>query len=111
MIPGPFQELGSRLLDDDEHVEEEAKRYRGRLERLIEIFSILGYDPEMPDGGFYLWFDSKDQVDGFEIAASIAMRTGIIVSPGEFYSPSHANFVRVAAVASDDALERVLQAL
>ncbi len=111
MIPGPFQELGARLLDDDEHVEEEAKRYRGRLERLIEIFSILGYEPKMPDGGFYLWFDSKDQADGFEIAASIAKRTGIIVSPGEFYSSSHANFVRVAAVASDYALERVLQAL
>ena len=109
MIPGPFQELGARLLDDDEHVEDEAKRYRRRLEMMIEIFSKLGYEPKMPDGGFYLWFDSKDEADGFEIAASIARRTGIIVSPGEFYSPNHSSFVRVAAVASDDALERVLQ--
>ncbi len=111
MIPGPFQELGARLLDDDEHVEDEAKRYRGRLEKLIAIFTALGYQPKMPDGGFYLWFDAKDEKDGFAIATSIAKRTGIIVSPGEFYSPNYANFVRVAAVASDEALDRVLLSL
>ncbi|MDA8197444.1 MAG: aminotransferase class I/II-fold pyridoxal phosphate-dependent enzyme [Actinomycetota bacterium] len=111
MIPGPFQELGARLLDDDEHVEDEAKRYQRRLETLIEIFTKLGYSPTMPDGGFYLWFNSPDDLDGFSIAASIAKRTGIIVSPGEFYSPKHANFVRVAAVASDEALERIALSL
>ena len=39
--------------------------------------------------------------------AELAERLGIVVSPGEFYGPASLGWLRVAAVATDDALDLV----
>ncbi len=49
--------------------------------------------------------------DGWGLTAMLARRGGLLVSPGEFYGPAGAGFVRVAAVQPMDRLELVADRL
>ena len=57
----------------------------------------------MPEGSFYLWC-SKAGLDGWELAAEIAERSALVVSPGELYGEDGRDFVRLAVVQSDERL-------
>ena len=103
MVPGPVQAAGVVALDDDDHVERQRAVYRRRLERAAEALGAwAGIDIALPDGGFYLWFDAGD---GWEFAERLARIGGAVVSPGEFYGPGCASYVRVAVVQPDDRIE------
>ena len=103
MVPGPVQAAGVVALDDDDHVERQRAVYRRRLELAAEALGgWAGIDIALPDGGFYLWFDAGD---GWEFAERLARVGGAVVSPGEFYGPGCASFVRVAVVQPDDRIE------
>ncbi len=105
MIPGMMQMFGSVLLSDQSHVEKQREIYRERLDILLTIIRKLGYVADFPDGGFYIWLaDSAAKKNGFEIAREVAMRTGIIGSPGEFYGKSSSQYLRIAAVTSTETL-------
>nr|MBA2280318.1 succinyldiaminopimelate transaminase [Acidimicrobiia bacterium] len=43
--------------------------------------------------------------DAWALAATLAERAGVIVTPGETFGPAGAGFVRVAAVQPDDRIE------
>ncbi|HWD24974.1 MAG TPA: aminotransferase class I/II-fold pyridoxal phosphate-dependent enzyme [Acidimicrobiales bacterium] len=114
MLPGPIQGAATLALGDDEHVEAQRGRYRRRLERLIEAFGDVGIKVQMPAGGFYLWIAAPQEFaseaaagEGPEwgFARYLARTAGILVSPGEFYGPDGAGFVRIAVVAPDAAIE------
>ena len=60
----------------------------------------------MPEGGIYLWAPAPGG-DAWGLAASLAARAGMIVSPGEFYGAPGAGYIRVAAVAPMDRLDLV----
>jgi succinyldiaminopimelate transaminase len=102
MAPGPVQAAAVVALADDAHVDEQRRRYLSRLRRLREILAVAGYPVELPDGGFYLWVPASD---AWGAARDLAMRAGVIVSPGEFYGPSATDWFRVAAVQPDDRIE------
>lgn len=102
MPPGPVQVAAIIALDDDAHVDAQRERYRRRLVRLREILLACGYPVELPDGGFYLWATAPD---AWGAARELAERAGIVVSPGEFYGPDSAGFIRVAAVQPDERIE------
>lgn len=109
MVPGPVQAAAVVALDDDDHVDEQRATYRRRLGRLGEILgAYIGTPIEQPAGAFYLWFDVGD---GWEFAERLARDAGTIVSPGEFYGPTSASFVRVAAVQPDDRIELIAERL
>ena len=56
MPPGPVQAAAVVALDDDEHVDAQRARYRGRLQRLASRSSApAAISPKVPDGAFYLW--------------------------------------------------------
>jgi succinyldiaminopimelate transaminase len=121
MVPGPVQAAAVVAWDDDEHVETQRSRYRGRLERLAEAFGRAGLDAVVPDGGFYLWVPvppwatTAGATDGsggaWALAGALAEAAGAVVSPGEFYGPGGAGHVRVAVVQPDDRLELVVRRL
>jgi aspartate/methionine/tyrosine aminotransferase len=99
MVPGPVQAGAAAALGDDAHVKEQRARYLERLEFVASVLSSAGYPAEPPEGGFYLWVASPAQVgDGWALTEDLARAGGMLVSPGEFYGPGGANFVRVAAV-------------
>lgn len=97
MPAGPVQAAGAIAWDDDEHVEVQRARYRERLDVLVEALRAVGLEAVAPDGAFYLWVPAPEG-DAWALARFLADAGGAVVSPGEFYGPTGAGHVRVAAV-------------
>jgi aspartate/methionine/tyrosine aminotransferase len=109
MVPGPAQAAGVAALDDDGHVGVQRDRYRRRLDQLAAALSAwAGLEIPLPAGGFYLWFDAGG---GWAFTERLAKEGGVLVSPGEFYGPSVAQYVRVAVVQPDDRIDLVVERL
>jgi aspartate/methionine/tyrosine aminotransferase len=101
---GPVQQAAVVALSDDQHVQDQRQRYLNRMNRLVQVLAALGIAAELPDGAFYLWFAAPDG-DAWGTARLLAERAGIVASPGEFYGPDSAGYLRLAAVAPDDRIE------
>ena len=110
MVPGPVQKAGAVALGDQAHVNAQRDRYRSRLERVRQILSGIGLRASMPQGGFYLWV-AVPGGDEWAWTAEFAERAGVLVSPGSFYGPGGAGYVRLAMVAPLDDLDLVAQRL
>ena len=121
MVPGPVQAAATVAWDDDAHVEVQRHLYRQRLGLLAEALATVGLDATMPAGAFYLWVPAPDwarrESEGvpgraaWVLTEALAEVAGIIVSPGEFYGETAADFVRVAAVQPMERLELVAKRL
>jgi succinyldiaminopimelate transaminase len=103
MVPGPVQAAVALAYGDDEHVERQRAIYLSRLQLLSDALGPFGVNAPMPDGSFYLWC-SKEGLDGWDLAATLAEISGLIVSPGELYGDDGRDFVRIAVVQPDDRL-------
>jgi succinyldiaminopimelate transaminase len=118
MVAGPVQAAAAVAWDDDEHVERQRSRYRGRLERLAAVLRDAGLDAAMPDGGFYLWVPAPaatevadDPNGAWALARALAEAAGVLVSPGDFFGSGGVDHVRIAVVQPDDRLELVARRL
>jgi aspartate/methionine/tyrosine aminotransferase len=108
MVPGPVQAAAVVAWGDDAHVDAQRDVYRHRLARLRTVLAAVGAEAPMPAGGFYLWAEAP-RGDAWALAAVLAERAGVIVTPGETFGPDGAPFVRIAAVQPDDRIELVAQ--
>ncbi len=109
MVPGPAQAAGVAALNDDAHVVRQRGRYHHRLVELADALEQRLERPvPLPAGGFYLWFEVGD---GWNFAEFMAVSTGALVSPGEFYGPQSTSFARIALVQPDDQIELVVRRL
>jgi aspartate/methionine/tyrosine aminotransferase len=104
MVPGPVQAAAIAAWSDQTHVDELRDTYRRRLEIGVELFAALDVPASMPGGGFYLWVAAPDG-DAWALAATLAERAGVIVSPGEFYGEQSSGYVRLAVVQPTARLE------
>ncbi len=105
MVPGPAQAAGVAALDDDDHVEAQRARYRGRLERLAAVLAQWsGTAVPLPAGGFYLWFPVDD---AWAFTERLAIDAGALISPGEFYGAAGARYVRAAVVQPDARIDLI----
>jgi aspartate/methionine/tyrosine aminotransferase len=113
MVPGPVQAGAAVALDDDAHVLDQRRRYLERLVFLAEVLGHAGLPVELPAGGFYLWVAVPTSASrgGWSVTEALALESGMLVSPGEFYGPLGAGFVRVAVVQPMDRLELVAERL
>jgi succinyldiaminopimelate transaminase len=110
MVAGPVQAAAVAAWADDDHVEAQRARYRGRLERMADILRAWGLAVDLPSGGFYLWVAAPDG-DEWALAARLAREGGAVVSPGEFYGEAGCGYVRLAMVRPDEQLELVARRL
>jgi succinyldiaminopimelate transaminase len=110
MVPGPVQAAAVAAWGDDAHVDEQCARYLRRLERMAEVLTAAGVPASVPDGAFYLWIAAPDG-GAWALTRRLASEAGALVSPGEFYGPDGAGFVRVAVVQPDDRIELIAQRL
>lgn len=101
MVAGPAQLAGIAALADQPGVEAQAERYRRRLVVMRDAVAAVGVAADLPAGAFYLWARAGEG-DGWTLANYLADSLGIVVSPGEFYSPDAQDWVRVAVVGTDD---------
>jgi aspartate/methionine/tyrosine aminotransferase len=100
MVAGPVQAGAVAAFEDDDHVIEQRRRYHERLGFLRELLGNVGLPTPMPAGGFYLWVPVPPPVTGgaWALTETLAVRGGILVSPGDLYGAAGAGFVRVAVV-------------
>lgn len=111
MVPGPAQHAAAVALADDAHVDEQAERYRSRLEGFRWVLhEAFGLDVPMPGGGLYLWAEAPGG-DAWGFAERMAREGGCLVSPGDFYGPIAAGRVRVALVQPEERLALVARRL
>lgn len=101
MQPGPSQAAAVVAFGEDDQVELQRTRYRGRLELMQKVASLLGSDAPLPGGGFYLWAPAPEG-DAWGFTRRLATEAGVLVSPGEFYGSQGAGHVRIAVVQPDD---------
>lgn len=100
-VPLPVLAAGTRLWQDEAHVETVRDFYRGNFEIAREILgNRFGFS--VPDGGFFLWLDVGD---GEAAAKKLWQEAGIKVLPGAYmsvengegYNPG-AKYIRIAMV-------------
>jgi aspartate/methionine/tyrosine aminotransferase len=112
MVPGPVQAGAVAALEDDVHVDEQRERYRQRLSFLAGAFAAVGLPVPLPAGGFYLWAPVPTEAgSAWDLAETLALGAGLMVSPGDLYGPDGAGFVRVAVVQPMDRLRVVADRL
>jgi succinyldiaminopimelate transaminase len=105
MVPRPVQAAMTAALGDDRHVAEQWTRYRARRAVLAGALTGFGLRIEHSEAGLYLWATAGEP--GRSTVDRLAGH-GVLVAPGEFYGPAGAQYVRVAATATD---ERVAEAV
>ena len=86
-------------LTDEEHVKEQADRYRRRRAVLREALQATGFSIEYSHAGLYLWCTRNEE--DWTTVSWFADR-GIIVTPGRFYGERGTNHVRIALTATDE---------
>ena len=110
MVPGPVQAAAVVAWGDDAHVRDQRARYAARLEAMRAALVGWGLDAPGPAGAFYLWVPAPGG-DAWALARRLAEAGGALVSPGDFYGPAGAGFVRVAVVQPDDRIALVARRL
>lgn len=111
MVPAPVQAAMAAALADDEHVDEQRRRY-GRRRRVLRAgLRAAGLEVDGSPAGLYLWArDTGPGRDAWQTVADLA-DLGILVAPGAFYGPAGARYVRIALTASDEAIGRAVARL
>lgn len=72
----------------------------------------LGFDPNWPAGGLFAWFSVKPfKMQGREFADRLFAEKRVLVSPGELFGPSAADYVRLSLAADDGRLREGLTRL
>ena len=104
MVPGPVQQAAVAALADQDHVERQRGLYLERLRFAAEVLAAVGVSCPLPGGGFYLWAPVPGG-DEWEWTSWLASTGGALVSPGSFYGPAGAGYVRLAAVAPMERLQ------
>ena len=104
IVAGPVQAAACVAWGDDSHVEVQRDRYAGRLAVVQAALAAAGLDVALPEGSFYLWATKPGEPDGWALAAELAERAGLVVSPGELYGDASPAHVRVAMVQPDERL-------
>jgi aspartate/methionine/tyrosine aminotransferase len=89
-------------LEDENHVELQAERYRRRRRILMSALDEIGYRIEHSEAGLYIWCTNGGS--DWESVSWFADR-GVIVTPGSFYGDAGKNHIRIALTATDEQIE------
>ena len=91
--------------DDEEHVARARDTYRRKRELLLGALERRGYRVVGSRAGMYLWVEARADV------VPRLLEHGVVVSPGEFFGPSGAGYVRLALVPTVEECERAARIL
>jgi succinyldiaminopimelate transaminase len=88
---------------DERHVEETRARYRAKRDVMIPAIEAKGWEILAREATMYLWVAGPDPDELLE--------RGILVSPGDFFGPSGAGYVRFALVPTLEECRRAAELL
>jgi succinyldiaminopimelate transaminase len=91
--------------NDERHVEETRQRYGAKRALLLPVLAERGWEVVASEATMYLWVViPTGETD--EAAAARLLEHGLVVSPGTFFGPSGAGYVRFALVPTLEECER-----
>jgi N-succinyldiaminopimelate aminotransferase len=96
--------------NDERHVEETRARYRAKREVLLPVLAERGWEVVESTATMYLWVAIPTGESGEEVAGRL-LEHGVVVSPGTFFGPSGAGYVRFALVPTLEECERAAEIL
>lgn len=111
----PVQAASAALWNDDEHVVENRRLYKMKIDAAERIFgNRLGF--YRPTGGFFLWLDVREHWENGEVAArEIWQKAGVRVIPGEYLAKTDETgnnpgkpYIRIALVHKQSIIEKAL---
>jgi succinyldiaminopimelate transaminase len=111
IVAGPVQAAAAVAWSDDAHVDVQRERYAHRLALVRAALLGAGLTVAAPEGSFYLWASKAGIADGWQLAAELAERAGLVVSPGDLYGDASPAHVRIAMVQPDERLELACERL
>jgi acetylornithine aminotransferase len=91
--------------NDERHVEETRARYRAKRDVLLPVLERKDWEVVASEATMYLWVVAPDGT------VEHLLERGVIASPGEFFGPSGAGYVRFALVPTLEECERAAQIL
>jgi succinyldiaminopimelate transaminase len=101
--PQEFVQRASAVAwNDERHVEETRARYAAKRDVMIPAIGARGWEIVASDATMYLWVAVSDED---EIVDQLLSR-GVLVSPGSFFGPSGAGYIRFALVPTLDECRR-----
>jgi acetylornithine aminotransferase len=86
--------------NDERHVEETRARYRAKRDILLPVLERKRWEVVASEATMYLWVVAP------EGTVEQLLERGVIASPGEFFGPSGAGYVRFALVPTLEECER-----
>jgi succinyldiaminopimelate transaminase len=90
---------------DERHVDDTRARYAAKRDVLLPVLAERGWEVVASEATMYLWVAiPTDEED--EAAAERLLEHGILVSPGTFFGPNGAGYVRFALVPTLEECER-----
>jgi succinyldiaminopimelate transaminase len=90
---------------DERHVEETRRRYGAKRALLLPVLAERGWEVVASEATMYLWV-AIPSGEADEAVAARLLEHGIVVSPGTFFGPSGAGYVRFALVPTLEECER-----
>ena len=90
---------------DEEHVARARETYRRKRELLLGALQRRGYRVVGSRAGMYLWVEARAEI------VPRLLEHGVVVSPGEFFGPSGAGYVRFALVPTEEECRRAAKIL
>jgi aspartate/methionine/tyrosine aminotransferase len=101
--PQEFVQRASAVAwNDERHVEETRARYRAKRDVLLPVLARKGWEVVASEATMYLWV----AVDDAEAVTESLLARGVLVSPGTYFGPSGAGYVRFALVPTLEECER-----
>ncbi|MDN6899626.1 aminotransferase class I/II-fold pyridoxal phosphate-dependent enzyme [Oenococcus sicerae] len=87
------------------------KAYRKRRDFLVKTLIELGFQPVNPQGAFYVFtkIPQKFGNDGYAFAVDLAKNAKVAVLPGEAFSKTTPNYIRISYASSDNDLKEALK--
>ena len=113
-VPLPIQAASTALWNDEAHVEDSRRLYRGKFDVAEQI---LGHRKGFyrPEGGFFLWLDVGD---GERVAKALWEQAGIRVLPGAYLARPGTDgvnpgqrYIRIALVHDQETVGQALRRL
>src|SRR3954453_18673226 len=88
--------------NDERHVEETRARYRAKRDVLLPVLAAQGWEVVASNATMYLWVSVPDP----DAVTESLLERGVLVSPGMYFGPSGAGYVRFALVPTLEECER-----
>ena len=88
--------------NDERHVEETRNRYRAKRDVLLPVLKRKGWEVVASDATMYLWVAVPDEA----ALREQLLERGVLISPGTYFGPSGAGYVRIALVPTLEECER-----